>query len=156
MCCHFWRKRWGDCVKEICQWHIFSTKREKMEYIFGLADRTASKLMYLFVFSEAKKLHLSHGFSFPHKTSMKFCGDPIIKHFKTVPLSRRVLKTIHWIVFLTDCSNSTAKKEAVKNTAFGGSGGIRTHVPDYSDNRISSAAHCDRFDTLPTRTIIQH
>lgn len=36
----FWRKRRGDCVKEICRWHIFSTKREKMEYIFGLADRT--------------------------------------------------------------------------------------------------------------------
>ena len=118
MCCHFWRKRWGDCIKEICQWHIFSTKREKMEYIFGLADRTASKLMYLFVFSEAKKLHLSHGFSFPHKTSMKFCGDPIIKHFKTVPLSRRVLKTIHWIVLLTDCSNSTAKKRSREKHGF--------------------------------------
>ena len=31
---------------------------------------------------------------------------------------------------------------------FGGSGGIRTHVPG-TDNRISSAARYDHFDTLP-------
>ena len=32
--------------------------------------------------------------------------------------------------------------------SLGGSGGIRTHVPG-TDNRISSAARYDHFDTLP-------
>ena len=58
-----------------------------------------------------------------------------------------------WPTGRTPWGEEFLRKKTVKNTAFGGSGGIRTLVPDHSDNRISSAAHYDRFDTLPTRTL---
>jgi hypothetical protein len=37
--------------------------------------------------------------------------------------------------------------------SLGGSGGIRTHVPG-TDNRISSAARYDHFDTLPYYIVV--
>lgn len=63
---------------------------------------------------------------------------------------------VSWSLYSDENNKIFKEKEpqldiSVQQTPLGGEGGIRTHVPNFFDNRISSAAQYGLFDTSPSK-----